>query len=67
MKADASNFALGVILSQLRASGKLHPVAFHSRKFNATEINYEIYNKELVAIVILSKNDIISSKELLTK
>ena len=30
---------------------KLHPIAFHSRKFSATKINYEIYDKELLAIV----------------
>ena len=31
--------------------GKLHPVAFYSRKFSAAEINYEIHDKELLAIV----------------
>ena len=30
---------------------KLHPVAFYSRKFSAAEINYEIHDKELLAIV----------------
>ena len=28
---------------------KLHPVAFHSRKFEPTKINYEINDKELLA------------------
>ena len=29
----------------------IHNVAFHSRKFDAAEINYEIHDKELLAIV----------------
>jgi hypothetical protein len=48
---DASDFALGAVLSQPDKDGRLHPVAFHSRKFTAAEINYEIHDKELLAIV----------------
>jgi hypothetical protein len=51
LETDASDFALGVILSQPDKDECLHPVAFHSRKFTATEINYEIHNKELLAII----------------
>ena len=51
IEADASDFALGSILSQRTDDGKLHPVAFHSRKFEGAEINYEIHDKELLAIV----------------
>jgi len=51
MEVDASDFALGAVLSQFEASRKLHPVAIHSRKFIVLKINYEIYNKELLAIV----------------
>jgi hypothetical protein len=51
MEADASDFALGSVLSQLGDDDKLYPVAFHSRKFEPTEINYEIHDKELLAIV----------------
>ena len=51
LEADASDFALGSILSQQGDDGQLHPVAFHSRKFNAAEINYEVHDKELLAIV----------------
>ena len=50
IEADASDFALGSILSQQGDEEKLHPVAFHSRKFDAAEINYEIHDKELLAI-----------------
>jgi len=48
---DASDFALGAVLSQRDKEGRLHPVAFHSRKFQPVEINYEIHDKELLAIV----------------
>jgi hypothetical protein len=48
---DTSHFALGSILLQSGDDGKLHPIAFHSRKFEVVEINYEIHDKELLAIV----------------
>jgi transposase InsO family protein len=51
VETDASDFALGGILSQKGDDGKLHPIAFHSRKFSPAEINYEIHDKELLAIV----------------
>ena len=50
LETDASDFAIASILSQ-RYQGKLHPIAFLSRKITPTEINYEIYNKEMLAIV----------------
>jgi len=51
LETDASDFALGAVLSQMGIERKLHPVAFYSRKFSAAEINYEIHDKELLAIV----------------
>jgi len=48
---DASDLALGAILSQRDGENRLHPVAFHSRKFQPAEINYEIHDKELLAVV----------------
>ena len=51
METDAFDFAFGVVLLQLGDGEKLHPVAFHSRKFSAAEINYKIYDKELLAIM----------------
>jgi hypothetical protein len=51
VETDASNFALRAVLSQKGDDGRLHPVVFHSRKFTPVEINYEIYDKELLAIV----------------
>ena len=52
VETDASDFALGGVLSQRNTeTGKLHPIAFHSRKFSPAEINYEIHDKELLAVV----------------
>jgi hypothetical protein len=51
METNASNFALGAMLSQEGNERRLHPVAFYSRKFYAVKINYEIHDKELLAIV----------------
>jgi len=51
IESDTSDFALGAVLSQRDEENCLHPVAFHSRKFQLAEINYEIYDKELLAVV----------------
>ena len=51
LEADASDFALGAEVSQRGEDGRIHPIAFHSRKFNPAEMNYEIYDKEMLAIV----------------
>lgn len=51
VEADASDFAIGSVLSQKDETGKFHPVAFHSRKLNPAEMNYEIHDKELLSIV----------------
>jgi hypothetical protein len=51
VETDASDFALGSTLSQTAEDKTLHLNAFHSRKFSPAEINYEIHDKELLAIV----------------
>ena len=52
IEADASNHALGAVISQRGSDdGLLHPITFYSRKFNPAELNYEIYDKEMLAIV----------------
>jgi len=51
VEADASDFADGGMLAQRDDNGVLHPVAFFSRKFLPAELNYEIYDKEMLAIV----------------
>jgi hypothetical protein len=55
LMTDASNFAIAGIMSQLFEDGKWHPVAFISRKLQAAELNYEVYDLELLAIVYCFK------------
>jgi len=50
VETDASDYALGAILSIQTDSGEIHPVAFHSRTFTAPEPNYDTHDKELLAI-----------------
>ena len=51
VKTDALDYVSAGILSQYDDEGILHPVAFFSRKHSPAECNYEIYDKELMAIV----------------
>lgn len=51
VETDASDFALAAILSQYDDLKVLRPVAFHSRQLLQPERNYDVYDKELLAIV----------------
>lgn len=51
VEADSSDFATGGILSQQQLDGKWKPIAFISHSLNPTERNYEIYDKEMLAIM----------------
>src|SRR5436190_23474007 len=51
LETDASDWASGGVLSQYDDEGSLRPVAYFSSKHSAAECNYEIYDKELLAIV----------------
>lgn len=51
VETDASEFALGGQLGQRDEEGRLHPVAFYSKKLNGPELNYQIHDKELMAII----------------
>jgi hypothetical protein len=57
VETDASDFALGAILSQFGIDGLLHPIAFYSRKLTSAEINYQVYDKELLAIITFDQQD----------
>ncbi|MBW0531928.1 hypothetical protein O181_071643 [Austropuccinia psidii MF-1] len=50
VETNASNYALGAVLSQVSDSGK-HPIAFDSHNLIPAELNYEIHDKELLGIV----------------
>ena len=51
VETNASNYAIGIILSQPDNDGVHHLVAYYSCKFTTPEINYPIYGKELAAII----------------
>ena len=51
IETDASDFAMGAILSQQSEDGLWRPVAFISKSLNDAERNYEIYDKEMLAIM----------------
>ena len=50
IETDASDLAIGATLLQER-DDKWHPVAYHSRKMSGAEQNYDIHDKELLAVV----------------
>ena len=47
---DASDFAIGAVLTQDHGRGE-QPVAYESRKLSPAELNYPVHEKELLAIV----------------
>jgi hypothetical protein len=51
VEADSSGYAIGGILSQYDDQGLLRPCAYFSRKNIPAECNYEIHDKELLAII----------------
>ena len=53
IKTDASNYAVMGVISQFSSLSPplLHPIAFESCKLQTAELNYEIHDKELLAIV----------------
>jgi len=50
VKTDALYYALAAILSIVNKENEVHLVSFHSHTFTTMELNYDIYNKELLAI-----------------
>lgn len=50
VETDASQFAIGGVLSQRDKEGRLRPIAFFSKKLNDTERRYSTYDQELMAI-----------------
>ena len=51
IKTDASKYASRAILTQTDMNGDQHPIAFLSKTFTETEWNYDIYDRELLAII----------------
>ena len=52
LEVDSSNVATRAVLSQQSESdGKWHPIAFYSKALSTVKQNYNIYDKEMLAIV----------------
>ena len=50
VETDASDYAIAAIISVIHSDGEIHPVAFLSRTLSASELNYDVHDKELLAI-----------------
>ncbi|KAK6224224.1 reverse transcriptase domain protein [Colletotrichum tabaci] len=51
LETDASDYAIGGQLGQRDEEGRLHPCGFFSKKLSGPELNYQIHDKELMAII----------------
>ena len=51
VETDASDYVVAGVMSQRDDNEQLRPVAYFSSKMLPAECNYEIYDKELLAII----------------
>ncbi|XP_069183685.1 uncharacterized protein [Procambarus clarkii] len=51
LTVDASDYGLGSILSQTDEKGVEHPIAYHSKKFTPSQLNYSVIEKETLALI----------------
>ena len=51
VKANLSNYIIGGILFQYNKDGVLYLIAYFLKWLNPAKCNYEIYDKELLAII----------------
>jgi hypothetical protein len=51
LETDASEGVLGGVLSQMGIDGFWHPVAYYSKTMAPAERNYDIHDKEILAII----------------
>jgi hypothetical protein len=51
IETDASDYAIGAVCSQPNTSNILYPLAYFSQKLRDAELNYDVHDKELLAIV----------------
>ena len=50
VETDASDYALAAILSIMTKDNEIYSVVFYSWMFSTLELNYDVHNKELLAI-----------------
>lgn len=51
VESDASKCATGAVIRQKGDDGEWHPCGYISQSFDATQRNYEIYDRELLGII----------------
>jgi hypothetical protein len=51
VERDTSDYISSRVLSQYDDNNVLYPMAYFSNKYSPVECNYEMYDKELMAIV----------------
>src|SRR5258708_281412 len=51
LECNASNFAMGAVLPQQQEDRLFHLIGFMSKSFSDTERNYQIHDKEMLAIM----------------
>src|SRR6266702_1914602 len=56
VEVDASGYAVGATLVQRKEDGKKHPIGYFSATLNEAQRNYDIYDLELLAIVLAFRN-----------
>jgi len=50
VETNALDYVFAAILSIMTKDNEIHPIVFYSRTFSTLELNYDIYDKELLAI-----------------
>ncbi len=56
LEVDASGYVVGAILLQCKEDGKRHPIGYYSAMLNEAQQNYNIYDLELLAIIMALRN-----------
>ena len=51
METDASDGVVAGVLNQLQDDGTWRPVAFYSKTMSAAQMNYDIHDKEMLAVI----------------
>ena len=52
LMTNTSLLAAGAVLMQSNAAGDLHPCAYFSKTFSLAKCNYDIYDRELLAVIL---------------
>ncbi len=52
LEVDVSGYAVGAVLLQQKEDNKKHPIGYYSATLNEAQWNYDIYDLELLAIVM---------------